>query len=385
MKRASLDTIAFLGTVCLAITAAAQTSAPPNGEAATATDWPLFRGNQALTGIAHGRLPDELKLRWKFQTDGPIRSSPVVRGDRAWIGSDDGHVYAVDLHSGDEIWSYKTEGPVEAPPALVNGLVVVGSDDGHLYALNADTGVLRWKYRTDDKIVGTANWARLTDTGRICILVGSYDNRLHCVDAADGKPLWQYDTDNFINGGVAVNQGKAVFGGCDGLLHVVRVSDGKGLAKVEIGSYVAASAALAGDRAYVGHYDHKLISVDLKHQTVSWEYHDRDFAFFSSAAVSSDHVVLGGRDKRLHCVRRDSGKPLWTFQTRGRVDSSPVICDGKVIVGSDDGRLYVVRLADGSEVWSYEIGDTITGSPAVVLGMVLIGAEDGRLYAFAGE
>ena len=76
---------------------------------------------------------------------------------------------------------------------------------------------------------------------------------------------------------------------------------------------------------------------------------------------------------------------LWTFQTRGRVDSSPVICDGKVIVGSDDGRLYVVRLTDGTELWSYQIGEAIVSCPAVVDGTIFVGATDGRLYAFSAD
>ena len=41
---------------------------------------------------------------------------------------------------------------------------------------------------------------------------------------------------------------------------------------------------------------------------------------------------------------------MWTFATRGKVDSSPVIVGDKVVVGSDDGRLYMVSLKDGKEL-----------------------------------
>jgi len=93
-------------------------------------------------------------------------------------------------------------------------------------------------------------------------------------------------------------------------------------------------------------------------------------------------VVFGGRDKRLHCLNKDTGKVFWTFPTRGKVDSSPAICGDKVVVGSDDGRLYVVSLSAGKELWSYEIGQPITSSPAVVDGMVVVGCEDGNVYCF---
>ena len=75
-----------------------------------------------------------------------------------------------------------------------------------------------------------------------------------------------------------------------------------------------------------------------------------------------------------------------SFNTRGKVDSSPVVVGAKgkevVVVGSEDGNLYMVNLADGKEIWKYEIGQAITSSPAVVNGMVVVGSEDGNVYAF---
>ena len=68
--------------------------------------------------------------------------------------------------------------------------------------------------------------------------------------------------------------------------------------------------------------------------------------------------------------------------TRGKVDSSPVVCGDKIVVGSDDGRLYMVNLANGKEIWNYEIGQPVASSPAVVNGTVVIGSQDGNVYAF---
>ena len=91
----------------------------------------------------------------------------------------------------------------------------------------------------------------------------------------------------------------------------------------------------------------------------------RVFTGYDRPAVTADRVIFGGRDKRLHCVEKDSGKPVWVFSTRGKVDSSPVVVGDKVVVGSDDGRLYMISLKDGKELWSYEIGQPVGSSPAV--------------------
>lgn len=338
----------------------------------------VFRGDPALTGVTTNALPSQLALRWTFKTGDSIKSSPVICGERVFIGSDDGKLYALSLKTGGLAWSFTTSNAVEAAPLVLDGAVFIGSTDDNLYALNAATGALKWKYATDAKIPGAANYFRTGNAARI--LVGSHDNKLHCLDAATGKPVWTFDTSNYINGAPAVGDGKIVFGGCDGLLHVLDFA-GKELAAIEAGAYVPGSAAIAGGQAFAGHYGSEVICADLTRTNVLWQYKGRD-AFFSSPAVTDKLVVIGGRDKRLHCLDRATGKLLWAFQTRDEVDCSPVVSGDKVIFGSGDGRLYLVSLADGKQLWSYDIGKPITGSPAIAGGLVVIGAEDGVVYAF---
>ena len=113
-----------------------------------------------------------------------------------------------------------------------------------------------------------------------------------------------------------------------------------------------------------------------------WSYRNRNFPYFSSPAITTERVIFGGRDKMLHCVNRADGKPIWSFATRGRVDSSPVVAGDKVVVGSDDGRVYIVSLNDGEELWSYEVGQPIESSPSVAGEKIVIGSDDGNVYCF---
>ncbi|MCX5654124.1 MAG: PQQ-binding-like beta-propeller repeat protein, partial [Planctomycetota bacterium] len=73
---------------------------------AEAASWPMFRRTQDLAGVAPGRLPAKLALRWKFQTGRAVKSSPAIElaGDdpsgasgRVFVGSNDGSIYALDL------------------------------------------------------------------------------------------------------------------------------------------------------------------------------------------------------------------------------------------------------------------------------------------------
>jgi outer membrane protein assembly factor BamB len=208
---------------------------------------------------------------------------------------------------------------------------------------------------------------------------------LHCLDAVTGKTNWTFESQNYINGTPAISEGQTVFGGCDAVLRVISLADGKQAKEIPAGAYVAASAAVVDGKAYFGHYENEFLCFDLKKGEKVWGYRDKGFPYFSSPAVTSDRVIFGGRDKVLHCVKREDGTSVWSFPTRGKVDSSPAVCGDKVVVGSDDGRIYLVRLKDGKEAWSYEIGRPIGSSPAVAGGKIVVGADDGNVYCFGAK
>lgn len=355
----------------------------PGAEAvATANSWPMFRGNPGLTGNSPAHLPDAPALLWNFKTKGPSKSSAAISGGRVFIGSDDQYLYCLNAATGKKNWEFKTGGEVESSPLVLADRVFVGSNDGMLYAVDAASGKQIWKFTTENKIPGAPNWVKSPDGKSTWILFGSYDYKLYCVDAGNGKTNWSYETGNYINGSPAVGNGMTVFGGCDALLHVLSLADGQKIREIDAGSQIAGSGALESDQFFIGQYENVFLCADLKGGEIRWRYKDRAFPYFSSPALTKEFVVFGGRDKKLHCARRENGEEVWAFATQGKVDSSPVICGNKIVVGSDDGRVYIVDLATGRQLWNYEIGQAITSSPAVIDNLIVVGSDDGNVYAF---
>jgi outer membrane protein assembly factor BamB len=350
---------------------------------AGAADWPMHRGRPDLNGVAAGELAARPELLWTFKTGGPIKASAVIAGNRVFIGSEDKQFYALDFETGKRLWSVTNREAIESTALVLQDTVYVGASDGKLGALDVASGVARWEFATEDKILGGINW--FVHAGRTNLLVGSYDYRLYCLDAVTGRSNWVFETGNYINGTPAVADGLTALGGCDGVLYSLALSNGTLVASNEIGAPIAASVALADGSAFFGHYENQFLAVDLRAGTNRWAYRDRPFPYFSSPAITSERVVFGGRDKKLHCVNRADGKPVWTFATRGKVDSSPVICGDKVVVGSDDGRLYLVALAGGQELWSHEVGAALEASPAVARGKIVVGSDDGSVYCFGNK
>lgn len=342
-------------------------------------EWVQFRGDSQLTGVSAAVLPKTLKVLWTYEAGDSVESSAAIAGGSVFVGSQGGYLIALDLQKGGLKWKYPTkEGIGESSPAVANGIVYVGDLGGILHAVDAGSGKMLWTFKTASEIKSSPV---LVDDK---LLIGSYDGNLYCLAARTGKLVWKFQTDNYVHSTPSVAGGLTYIAGCDEVFRGIRISDGQQAFEIPAAGYIAASPALAGDHAYFGTFSNEVLGVDLRARKILWHYEhpERHFPFYSSAAVWGDRVVLGGRDKYVHCINAKTGKAIWTFLTKARVDSSPAIAGDRVYIGSGDGRFYVLDLAKGAKIWEFNAGGPISVSPAVAAGHIVIGTQDGRIYCF---
>jgi len=376
----------------------AKPDAAPQGNAAPLAapgkqSWPSFRNGNQLLGVAASELPEKLELLWKYQAGEMIASTAAIVGEHVYGAALNGTVFCLDRRTGKPVWIYRSiENPdpktfapgFKSSPTVTADSVYLGDEDGVFHAIDRATGTKRWTFPTNAEIVSSASVIGEH------VIFGSHDNSLYCLNAKDGSKVWQFETQGPVNCTPAIMDGYTFVTGCDEHLRVIEIETGTEKVDIPLGTYLIASPAVVDNLLFVGTYASEVVAVDWKEtkQTV-WTYKDpkRDFPYHASAAVTDRVVVVGGRDKRVHCIDRKTGKGLWTFDTRGRVDSSPVIAGDRVFVGSQDGNLYGLRLSDGKEVFRYTDGRPFTASPAVGEGCLVIGSEssDGNLYCFGAK
>jgi outer membrane protein assembly factor BamB len=360
----------LLVIVCLAISALAQE--------APADNWSQFRGNSSLTGVSQSNVPDSLKPLWTYEAGDSIESSAAIVGSTVFVGSQKGDLVALSLENGKVYWKFSTGAAIgESSPAYGNGVVYIGDLNGWLNALNAVDGQKLWAFKTNGEIKSSP-----VVVGNQ-VLIGSYDENLYSLSARTGKLLWKFKTNGPVHSTPSIANGMAFIAGCDELFRAIRIDDGKEVFNVSSGAYTGASPALKDGSAFYGTFDNEVLSVNLAAKQITWRYEhpQRKFPFYSSAAVTSDRVVIGGRDKMVHGLTMQ-GKAVWTFMTRARVESSPAIAGGRVYIGSNDGRFYVLSLSDGTKLWEFDAGAPLSASPAIANGRIVIGSQDGRLYCF---
>jgi outer membrane protein assembly factor BamB len=61
-------------------------------------------------------------------------ATPAIAADVVYIGSLDGHLYALDLYDGEILWNWDFGVPIASSAALSGNMLFVGSSDGNLYA-----------------------------------------------------------------------------------------------------------------------------------------------------------------------------------------------------------------------------------------------------------
>lgn len=109
----------------------------------------MFRGGPEHSGWSSAPLfAGQGGVRWRFQTDGPVRSSPPITAERLYAGSADGHLYAITRATGKLAWRFDAGSAVDASPAVAGGLVIAATRGNRIFAVNEKTGRLRWSVRT---------------------------------------------------------------------------------------------------------------------------------------------------------------------------------------------------------------------------------------------
>jgi len=261
---------------------------------------------------------------------------------------------AWDADNGRELWRYKTQ-PVESSPLLHGNRLYIGSWDNGVHAINAKNGKRIWRFQADNQVNTSAAWWR----GRI--FIGSDSGTLYALSAKTGKLLWSSGAGTeFWYATPTVAYGRVYIGNTDGTMYAFGAKTGNLLWARPLGSYIYGAAAVVHRKVYVGTYDGKFYALDAATGDVRWQ---RDahgavhgaptvmaglvyYAVCSSCGEAAQRSVARGPDA-TYAVRERDGHQVWQF--RAGKYANPVISDGERIYVT--GRAHEHALArKGSKV-----------------------------------
>ena len=170
----------------------------------------------AAAGLSPATVP-RLKLKWAFGFPGVSASGSqvTVAGSRAFVGSRNGIVYALDAKSGCIVWTYEAEAGVRSTPTVGGSgaarALFFGDANANAYALDLATGKLKWKTKVDAHMDAIVTGAVAIANGRVFVPVSSMEEgtavipsyecctfrgSVSALDATSGKVIWKTYTIN---------------------------------------------------------------------------------------------------------------------------------------------------------------------------------------------
>jgi|GEM_PF-663726 len=343
-----------------------------------AEGWPMFGHDLTNARYSLSTTPHTSQVLWNSTLDNQIRTAVTVQGDRAYVGSFSGTVYALDASTGSIVWSFSTGTAVWSTPTFADGVVYDGSNNGVIYALNATTGTKMWSFTT-----GSGVYSSPSVVGDV-VYVGSTDNNVYALDARTGRKIWNYTTGGQIRCSPAVVSGVVYVGSQDGYFYALNATTGGKIWSSHTGdgdTFTNSSPAVVNGTVYVGSTDKNVYAFSASDGRPLWNY-PTGAKVSSSPAVHNGVVYVGSEDGNLYAIDSTAGTKVWTQTTSGPVYSSPAIADGVVYVGSWDNTIYAFDASTGALVWSYKTGGGVFSSPTVAGGVMFVGSYDGKVYAF---
>jgi serine/threonine protein kinase len=153
-------------------------------------------------------------IKWRFKAKRGISSNVVIYDGIAYVGSQDNHVYAVDINAGWAAWRFRTQKPIVSSACIEGKMMYIGSADGFLYALDLN-GREQWKFRTEGQIISTP----IHHNG--ALYFGSTDKKVYCIDAKKGHKRWEFETGGAITASACIVDNCLYIGSFDQYLYAL--------------------------------------------------------------------------------------------------------------------------------------------------------------------
>jgi outer membrane protein assembly factor BamB len=267
----------------------------PTGGAITSS--PAVANNEVFVystgGVFYALRATTGKLIWQRSLGADSNSSPVTSGNNVYVGTHyDGSLDAFNMTTGGMLWNFPTGQPLDSP-AVANGLVYVGSQDGHMYAIHASTGVKAWAAATGSIVDSSPALAG----GQL--YVGTNSGAIYEINSSNGTIAKSTNLDHYpIRTSPAIAGGLVYVGTDSGTEYALSPSTLAVKWKAPLGSPLRSSPAFANGVLYSGGYFHQFGLNPASGATLWNQY--MGALIESSPAIANGREYVGSDDQYVY-------------------------------------------------------------------------------------
>jgi polyvinyl alcohol dehydrogenase (cytochrome) len=162
--------------------------------------------SREVAGLSADDLP-KVTLKWAFGFPDATSAwaQPTVVGNRLFVGSQNGTVFALDADSGCIIWTFDARGGVRTSISVGDGRAYFADQTGQAYALDAANGALVWSRTVESHPLTRITGSPTLFEGRLYVPTSSYEEAgkapdypcctfrgsVVALDAKNGREIWR--------------------------------------------------------------------------------------------------------------------------------------------------------------------------------------------------
>ena len=189
------------------------------------------------------------KIHW-LHVIGPSESSPLLVGNRLYVGDWNGDVWAFDSNNGRVVWHrHIAHGAIKGALAYAGGRLFVGSYDGHVYCLSR-SGEVVWRGSAQPRLFGGSQFYSTPAVAYGRVYIGSTDGKVYAFGAASGDRLWSHSTGAYVYASPAIWRQLVLVGSYSGTFFALDAGTGEPRWTFNAGGPISGSAVVIGNVVY---------------------------------------------------------------------------------------------------------------------------------------
>ncbi len=311
---------------------------------------------------------------WKLT--GPTHQPIVLQGDRLFIPSRDGHLYAVNTARREVVWRRRVGrfGDLASELSAASGELFQGTVGGEISPISIENGKARWRARLRSAILAPP---AVSADGK-WVAAASTSGDVGIFDVSNGEQAGKFQTEDEVVAAPLFTADGLLVGGTDCRLYVLTVPKAEAIQVYELPSGVVTALTRLDDSVLFGTRDGAVHRLSLSERRLIWS-RPLDGDLTGPPVVEKDHVFAGTAAGEVVALDALKGSVVWRTKVSSGRTGRLLLSGGRVFAGSESGDLLVLLSQNGAHEWGFKADAAIVAPPLVIGSHMYVPCSTGKV------
>ncbi|GAA4644207.1 outer membrane protein assembly factor BamB [Pontixanthobacter gangjinensis] len=317
-------------------------------------------------GVVHAMDAQTGARRWSYRMKvaddlqgSAFGGGATYNGGRVYVTNGIGEVAALDAATGTEIWKVRPAGPLRGSPTVAFNAAFVMTQDNQIFALNVADGSIQWQESGSASQAGVFGVAAPA-AGQGSVIAGYSSGELAAYRYENGRVLWadalartsistEVGALNDIDADPIIEQGRVYALGQGGRMAAYELVTGQRIWEIRVAGI--STPAIAGEWIFALTDDARLLAIARATGKIRW--------------ITQLAQFRDAKDKK--------GPIFWT---------GPVLAGNNLWVASSEGEIYKLSTSEGSASLYRDLKTPVSLAPIVANQTMYILDDGGTIHAY---